>query len=90
MAIPHTDPECIKNAFIACIRLKEPIPWREMAANEVVHMVRFVFLLGFKQEAVGDAHVELLQILVNNCQRPDFMERLRQAGIINGRYRVNI
>ena len=42
-----------------------------MAANEVVHMVRFVFLLGFKQEAVGDAHVELLQILVNNCQRPD-------------------
>ena len=27
---------------------------------------------------MGDAHVELLQILVNNCQRPDFMERLRQ------------
>ena len=22
VAIPHTDPECIKNAFIACIRLK--------------------------------------------------------------------
>lgn len=42
-------------------------------------MVRFVFLLGFKQEDVGDAHVELLQILVNNCQRADFMERLRQA-----------
>lgn len=23
VAIPHTDPGCIKNAFIACIRLKE-------------------------------------------------------------------
>ena len=54
-------PGCIKNAFIAYVRLKEPIPWREMAANEVVHMVRFVFLLGFKQEAVGDAYVELLR-----------------------------
>ena len=88
VAIPHTDPECIKNAFIACIRLKEPIPWREMAANEVVHMVRFVFLLGFKQEAVGDAHVELLQILVNNCQRPDFMERLRQAANIEAYFNL--
>ena len=72
----------------ACIRLKEPIPWREMAANEVVHMVRFVFLLGFKQEAVGDAHVELLQILVNNCQRPDFMERLRQAANIEAYFNL--
>lgn len=88
VAIPHTDPECIKNAFIVCIRLKEPIPWREMAANEVVHMVRFVFLLGFKQEAVGDAHVELLQILVNNCQRPDFMERLRQAANIEAYFNL--
>ena len=88
VAIPHTDPECIKNAFIACIRLKEPIPWSEMAANEVVHMVRFVFLLGFKQEAVGDAHVELLQILVNNCQRPDFMERLRQAANIEAYFNL--
>ena len=88
VAIPHTDPECIKNAFIACIRLKEPIPGREMAANEVVHMVRFVFLLGFKQEAVGDAHVELLQILVNNCQRPDFMERLRQAANIEAYFNL--
>ena len=88
VAIPHTDAECIKNVFIACIRLKEPIPWREMAANEVVHMVRFVFLLGFKQEAVGDAHVELLQILVNNCQRPDFMERLRQAANIEAYFNL--
>lgn len=79
VAIPHTDPECIVTPFIACIRLKEPVPWREMAANEVVHMVRFVFLLGFKQEDVGDAHVELLQILVSNCQKPDLMERLMQA-----------
>lgn len=82
VSIPHTDPECVKRPFIACIRLKEPIPWREMAANEVVHMVRFIFMLGFKQEDVGDAHVELLQILVNNCQRPDFMERLQQAASI--------
>lgn len=79
VAIPHTDPECIITPFISCIRMKHPVPWREMAANEVVHMVRFVFMLGFKQEDVGDAHVELLQILVTNCQKAEFMEQLVKA-----------
>ena len=53
VAIPHTDPGCIKNALLPVSACKEPIPWREMAANEVVHMVRFVFLLGFKQVGGG-------------------------------------
>lgn len=79
VAIPHTDPDCIITPFISCIRIKHSVPWREMAANEIVRMVRFVFLLGFKEEDVGDAHVELLQILVNNCQDPAFMERLMKA-----------
>ena len=32
--------------------------------------------------------VELLQILVNNCQRPDFMERLRQAANIEAYFNL--
>lgn len=88
VALPHTDPDCIITPFIACIRIKTPVPWREMAANEIVHMVRFVFMLGFKQEDVGDAHVELLQILVNSCQNPDFMERLVKAEDINTFYKL--
>jgi PTS system galactitol-specific IIA component len=56
-----------------------------MAANDVEHDVKFVFMLGFKR---SDEHVELLQILVNNCQRPDFMERLRQAANIEAYFNL--
>lgn len=79
VAIPHTDPQCILKPFVACIRLKHPIPWREMAANETVHQVKFVFMLGFQAEDVGDSHVELLQILVMNLQDPEFMKHLDHA-----------
>lgn len=88
VAIPHTDPDCIITPFISSIRIKKAVPWREMAANEVIHMVRFVFLLGFKKEGAGDAHVKLLQILVNNCQNPDFMEKLEKAEDIETYYKL--
>lgn len=83
VAIPHTDPQCIIKPFVVCIRLKHPIPWREMAANETVHQVRFAFMLGFQAEDVGDSHVELLQILVMNLQNPEFMKRLLSAQTVD-------
>ena len=49
VAIPHTDPKCIVKPFVACVRLKHPIPWREMAANEIIHQVKFAFMLGFQE-----------------------------------------
>lgn len=42
VAIPHTDPECIVTPFVSCIRLKKPIPWREM-----VRMRSFIWLDSF-------------------------------------------
>lgn len=76
VAIPHTECEHIKKPFIAAVRLTAPVDWCEMAANDVIHQVRFVFLLGIK-----DAHqqVDLLQILVNNLQDEVLMKRLEQA-----------
>ena len=69
VAIPHTDPKCIVKPFVACVRLKHPIPWREMAANEIIHQVKFAFMLGFQEADAGESHIELLQILVNNLQK---------------------
>ena len=34
--------------------------------------------------------MELLQILVNNCQKPDFMEKLRQAADIEAYFNLVI
>lgn len=76
VAIPHTECEHIKKPFIAAVRLAAPVDWCEMAANDVVHQVRFVFLLGIKE---AHQQVDLLQILVNNLQDEALMERLEQA-----------
>ena len=76
VAIPHTDIGHIIRPFIAPIRLKKPVEWREMANNDVIHQVRFIFMLGFLK---SDEHVELLQVLVENFQNEELMEHLKNA-----------
>jgi len=80
VAIPHTDCEHIKKPFIAPVRLKEPVKWCEMAANDVVHDVRFVFMLGIKE---AHQQVDLLQNLVMNFQDEGLMKKLEQATSID-------
>lgn len=76
VAIPHTDISQIIRPFIAPIRLKDAVEWREMANNDEVHQVRFIFMLGFLK---SDEHIDLLQILVENFQNEELMERLNNA-----------
>lgn len=76
VAIPHTNIEHIVRPFIAPVRLKEEVEWREMANNDAIHQVRFIFMLGFLK---SDEHVELLQILVENFQDVELMEQLKHA-----------
>ena len=73
VAIPHSDPVHIVNQFIAPIRLKEEIDWHEMANNDSILKVRIVFVLGFKKEA---GHVEILQLLIENFQDEEKMNKL--------------
>ena len=90
VAIPHTDPKCIVKPFVACVRLKHPIPWREMAANEIIHQVKFAFMLGFQEADAGESHIELLQILVNNLQKVELMEKLHHANTVEEYWKLII
>lgn len=76
VAIPHAEPEHIIKPFIAAARLAAPIKWCEMAANDIEHDVRFIFMLGFLK---SNEHVELLQILVKNFQDNNLMQGLLEA-----------
>jgi len=76
IAIPHSDAEHIIEPFIASTRLASPISWCEMANNDVIHEVRFIFMLGFTKE---EGHVKALQILLEKFQDPEFMKNLNQA-----------
>ncbi|PHP52917.1 PTS sugar transporter subunit IIA [Actinomyces ruminis] len=85
VAIPHSDVEHIIRPFIASVRLAKPIDWREMGNDDVIHPVRFIFVLGFVQE---DRHVEVLQIMLQAFQDPAFMEQLSEAQTPDEYYRV--
>lgn len=76
VAIPHTNIEHIIRPFIAPVRLEKEIEWQEMANNDAIHQVRFIFMLGFLK---SDEHVDLLQILVENFQNTELMEQLKAA-----------
>ena len=76
VAIPHADAQHIITPFIAPVRLKEPVDWCEMANNDEVHKVRFIFVLGFMK---SDEHIELLQTLVDNFQSQELMDQLIAA-----------
>ena len=62
---------------------KNPIKWCEMANNDVQHDVKFIFMLGFlgghDDPNAGNEHVELLQVLVTNFQKPEVMDKLVNA-----------
>ncbi len=76
IAIPHTMASEIIEPFIAPLRLKEPVPWGEMSDPSIKHPVKFVFMLGFRDP--GD-HIELLQILMYNFQKEEWMQKLVKA-----------
>lgn len=77
VAIPHSDPVNIVKQFIAPVRLKNEIDWCEMANNDSILKVRIAFLLGFKRE---EGHIELLQLLIENFQDAEVMDKLLSAG----------
>ncbi len=76
VAIPHVEPEHVIKPFIAVSRLKSSVEWREMAANENILSTKFVFMLGFLEYT---DHVNLLQVLIENFQKHDLMDKLLNA-----------
>lgn len=85
VAIPHAEREHIIKPFIAPTRLKTPIRWCEMGTDDVYHEIRFIFMLGFLG---GNEHIELLQVLVENFQKPELMEKLLGAATVDEYYDI--
>lgn len=80
IAIPHTMAEHIVKPFVVPVRLKNTVRWGEMGTDDQFQDVKFIFLLGFLK---GGAHVDLLQLLMYNFQKPETMERLLNAKTVD-------
>ncbi|MDY5272101.1 PTS sugar transporter subunit IIA [Tractidigestivibacter sp.] len=76
IAIPHTKADAIVRPFIAPVRLRSTIAWGDMSDPDNKLDVKLAFMLGFYEPG---AHIELLQILMHNFQRADWVNALYAA-----------
>ena len=47
-------------------------------------------MLGFQEADAGESHIELLQILVNNLQKVELMEKLDHANTVEEYWKLII
>ena len=85
IAIPHTDPEHIIKPFVAVIRLRDKLLWKQMVSEEVI-AVKAVFLLGFHHHS--EYHIRLLQKLMDLFSGTDFPDQLLKAENVEECYRL--
>jgi len=76
IAIPHTDPEYVITPCIAIMQLKNPIPFREMGAEENWVHVKFVFGMVVDD---GEKQIPLLQSIIKFISNEEAMVQLNEA-----------
>lgn len=76
VAIPHGNPEYIKQPFIAIASLEKPIKMNRMDAPETEIEVDLFFILGLDD---GEGHLNLLKEVIGQIQQADFVNSLKAA-----------
>lgn len=71
IALPHADPEFVKEAFVFICRLKSPVKCRQMGDNSEME-VKNLFFLGIKD---GKNQVGLLQVFMNLFMDEEFVQQ---------------
>lgn len=78
VAIPHTDPEHVKESAIAIATLKHPVTFYHMGTNPSEGMkvdVNFVIMLAI----AGRNHLEMLQKAIQLIQDQDILNKIVKA-----------
>ena len=68
--------DAILKPFIAPVRLKNTVEWGDMSDPDNKFDVKLVCMLGFKDPG---EHIELLQILMHNFQKSEWVNPLFSA-----------
>lgn len=76
VAIPHGDPEFIKESFIAVVTLQEPIKMAKMEDPDEFIDVDTFFILGLGD---GGQHLDILRAVIGVLQEDDFVNNVKAA-----------
>lgn len=76
VAIPHGNPEYIKQSFISVVSLKQPIKMKKMEdADEEINVDLF-FILGLND---GTQHLQILKQVIGMIQHEAFIRGIKSA-----------
>ena len=76
IAIPHTDSEHIKEAFVYINKLEHEINFYQMGNEEEVVTVKDVWMLGIKDPA---KQVNLLAFIMELFNNPEFIQKYKEV-----------
>ncbi|MEG0377764.1 MAG: PTS sugar transporter subunit IIA, partial [Eubacterium sp.] len=76
VAIPHTEPEYIKEEGISVVVLREPVIFRGMGAPEEAVETSILFMLAIKD---GDKQIVMLQKIVSLIQDEMVLHKIKGA-----------
>lgn len=76
VAIPHTDPECIKKEFVAIYTLEKPVKFSRMDDPIQQVDVDLIFILGLNQP---HTQLEMLQCLMGVIQDRELIQQLKNC-----------
>lgn len=76
VAIPHTDPQYVKEQFIAVVTLEKPVKFNQMDDASLETDVNVIFMLGLNQP---HSQIEVLQQLMQMIQNKSNVDQLLSA-----------
>lgn len=81
VAIPHGESDAVKETFVGCLKLEEPIDWDGMETT-------LVFMIGVPLATRDKEHIKILAMLSRSLMREEFRNRLSNAKDSKAFYQV--
>lgn len=81
VAIPHGESDAVKETFVGCLKLNEPIDWDGMKTT-------LVFMIGVPLANRDKEHIKILAMLSRSLMREEFRKRLNDAKDSEAFYQV--
>lgn len=76
VAIPHGNPEFIKQSFISVVTLTQPIKMKKMENADEEIEVDLFFVLGLND---GTQHLQILKQVIGLIQQEEFVQAIKEA-----------
>lgn len=76
VAIPHGNPEYIKQSFISVVSLRNPIKMKKMEDADEEIDVDLFFILGLSD---GSQHLQILKQVISMIQHEEFIKEIKSA-----------